>query len=230
MLVAAFEEAHPGIALRAVTGGTGEILEYARRGDVDVTITHDPAAESAFVAQGHGRVWRPLMYNDFILVGPADDPASLRGAHDAVDAFNRLDRAGAPFVSRGDDSGTHRRERAVWRESGIEPNRKAWYIEAGSGMGDALRLANSRHAYVLTDRGTFLTLQNQLDLHLLFEGDQQRLTNRYGVMVVNNARQPAAADSLLEWLTGTRGKQVIAEYGAQEYGRPLFNPMNEDER
>jgi len=229
-LVAAFEEEHPGIVVRAITGGTGDILEYARRGDVDVVITHDPVAESTFVAQGHARERRDLMYNHFLLAGAINDPADLRNATDAADAFRRMAAAETRFVSRGDDSGTHRRERAIWRELGIDPSGRAWYIEAGSGMGDALRLANNRRAYVLTDEGTFLTLKGELELEMLYAGDSLRLLNRYGVMPVHNPRRPAEADSLVNWLTDARGRGVIAGFGVAEVGRSLFIPYEPGER
>lgn len=166
------------------------------------------------------------MYNYFVVAAPPGDPAGVRGASDARDAFRRIADAEVPFVSRGDDSGTHRRERAVWRELGFDPTGRSWYIEAGSGMGDALRLANSRRAYILTDEATFRMLNDELELGIAFEGDASRLANRYGVIVVQNPRRSAETDSLLAWLTDGRGRAVIAGYGVKEFGRSLFYPYD----
>src|SRR5690606_10422062 len=151
VLLDAFERAHEGMRVRALTGGTGQVLELGRRGDVDVILSHDAAAESAFVAAGAGAERRPLMYNDFLIVGPAVDPAGVRGLGDAEEALRRIAAARAPFISRGDDSGTHRKERQLWALAGLAPGAgEAWYSEAGLGMGDALRVASERRAYILT--------------------------------------------------------------------------------
>jgi len=223
-LIAAFLEAHPDVHVRTVTGGTGEILAYGRRGDVDVVLAHDPAAESTFVAEGYGIDRRPVMWNDFVIAGPGSDPAGLRGMRDAAAAFAAIARARATFVSRGDESGTHRKELFLWREAGLGvPNAAVdrWYLEAGVGMGDALRLASARRAYILTDRATFRVLRPELDLEILVEGDP-RLVNRYAVTRIRGASQAEAANVFVEWLTSPEGLRVVREFGRDRYGEPLF--------
>jgi tungstate transport system substrate-binding protein len=222
----AFAQAHPGIRMVTLTGGTGEVLELGRRKDVDVTITHDPAAESVFVAQGHGRSRHELMYNDFVVAGPPSDPAGVRGQRDVAEALRAVARSEAPFVSRGDDSGTHRKELFLWQQAGLTiPTTKArWYIEAGVGMGEALRVASARTAYLLTDRATFLTLQQQLDLVVLSEGDA-RLRNRYGLVRMTGTPNGAAADSFAAWVTSAQGHAVISTFGVARFGRQLFTPV-----
>lgn len=224
-LVRAFRAAHPEIPVRTVTGGTGEVLALARRGDVDLVLSHDAAAESAFVAEGYGFERRDVMRNDFVIAGPPADPAGVRGVRDAAAALRAIAAARAPFVSRGDDSGTHRRELLLWREAGARPAAGAGgpYTEAGVGMGDALRLASARRAYILTDRATFLVLSAELDLEVLVEGDP-RLLNRYGLVRVRGARRAADAAAVAEWLTSPAARDVIASFGGGRFGRPLFVP------
>lgn len=218
-LQAAFRQAHPNIRMTAVSGGTGEVLEIARRGDADITITHDPAGESSFVTSGLGKQRLEFMRNDFVIAGPVSDPAGVRGQRDASAALQQIGRRRATFVSRGDDSGTHRKERSLWPN----PPRAQWYLEAGAGMGDALRLANARQAYILTDRGTFLRFRSQLSLEVLVEGDP-RLLNRYSLMRMTNARNAEAADSFASWLLSESGSHIIRNFGVKEFGRPLFEP------
>lgn len=222
----AFATDHPDIRMVIITGGTGEVLELARRKDVDVTITHDPAAESVFVAQGHGLSRGELMYNDFIMAGPPADPADLKGLPDAAVALQRIAQSSSSFVSRGDDSGTHRKELYLWKQAGLEvPTQKPkWYIEAGVGMADALRVAGTRHSYILADRATFLTLQDALDLVILMEGDS-RLRNRYGLIRIAGVPSAAAADSFAAWIKGPRGRERIATFGVSRFGRQLFIPV-----
>jgi tungstate transport system substrate-binding protein len=220
-----FSKDHPRIKIRTVTGGTGEVHRLARGGDVDLTMTHDPAAESTLVAKGIGLYRRELMYNDFVIAGPAADSARVRGLRDAAEALRRIAGARAPFLSRGDDSGTHRKELFLWRQAGLDaPGRKpAWYREAGVGMGEALRIANVRHAYLLTERGTYLTMKPLLQLDVLVEGDP-RLLNRYGIVRLKSARNAEAADSFAVWLKSPRGAYVIGRFGRQKYGQSLFTP------
>src|SRR5690606_18603595 len=219
----AFERAHPGRRVRALTGGTGQVLELGRRGDVDVILSHDPAAESAFVAAGSGAERRPLMYNDFLIAGPPADPAGIHGLADAAAALRRIAAARAPFISRADDSGTHRKERQLWAAAGLEPGRdEPWYSEAGLGMGDALRVASERRAYILTDRATYLVMAQGLELELLVEGDP-RLANVYGIILVSGRDTPAAR-AFVAWITSDEGRAVIASFGGARFGRPLFLP------
>ena len=223
-LVAAFREAHPDIPVRTVTGGTGEVLALGRRGDVDVVLTHDPAAESTFVAEGHGIDRHPVMWNDFVIAGPASDPARVRGMRDAAAALTAIARARAGFVSRGDESGTHKKEQFLWREAGrVAPNSAAerWYIVAGVGMGDALRLANARRVYILTDRATLRVLRPELELEILVEGDP-RLVNRYAVTRIRGAARAEAANVFTDWITSPDGLRVVREFGRDRYGEPLY--------
>lgn len=224
-LVAAFRSAHPEVRVRTLTGGTGEVLTLGRHGNVDVVLSHDPAAESTFVAEGHAIERREVMWNDFVIAGPSSDPAGVRRMRDAAAAFAAIARAHAPFVSRGDDSGTHRKELFLWREAGTDAAERSagdrWYIEAGVGMGDALRLADARQAYILTDRATFRVLRRELELEILLEGDA-RLLNRYGATRVRGAAQPEAAATFVDWLASPEGRRFLSDFGRDRYGEPLY--------
>lgn len=223
-LTSAFRAARPATRLRTLVVGTGEALQLGRRGDVDVLLTHDPAAESTFVAEGYGTGRREVMYNDFVLVGPASDPAGIRGMKDAAAALRRIAEDAARFVSRGDDSGTHRKEVSLWRDGGREdPPSFDGYVEAGLGMGDALRVADERDAYILTDRATFQTLRDGLDLQVMLQGDP-RLSNPYGVVPVAGARNPEGARDFAAWVTSPEGQAVIGRFGLDRFGEPLFHP------
>lgn len=224
-LVAAYGEAHPEVRLVPVTAGSGAVLAMARRGDVDVCLSHDPAGEERLVREGAAVARREFMHNAFRVVGPAPDPAALRGMTDAVAAFRRIAAAGAPFVSRGDASGTRKKELQLWSEAGLSPDPSVdrWYIEAGVGMGEALLLANERHAYILTEPATFLALRHLLELEPLVTGDP-RLLNRYGATLPAGARDRDVARRFVDWLTGPEGQAVIAGFGVAAYGAPPFLP------
>lgn len=222
VLTAAWLDSNPRQPLRVVAVGTGHALELARRGDADLVLVHDPAAESAFIAAGHGDRRRTIMRNDFVIVGPPDDPASVRAASDALEALRRIARARRLFLSRGDSSGTHRKERALWRMAGIEPAGD-WYREAGVGQGDLLRMASERAAYLLVDRGTYRFLEPQLTLEILFpEGPV--LDNPYSVIVATRAANPEGAHRLADWLDGEEARALIGDYGRARFGDPLFDP------
>jgi tungstate transport system substrate-binding protein len=217
-----------GIAVRVVALGTGQALDVARRGDADVVLVHDRAAEERFVAEGFGGPRRPVMFNDFVLVGPAADPARIAGTQDAATALRRIAEARAPFISRGDRSGTHAAELRLWQQAGVDPVRSGrgqWYREVGQGMGPALNTAAAQGAYILTDRGTWLAFRNRQDLRVLVEGDE-RLANQYGVMVVNARRHPhvkaAEAGRFVDWLVSPAGQAAIAGYRIN--GEPPFFP------
>ncbi len=216
-----------GIAVRVVALGTGQALDVGRRGDADVVFVHDRAAEEKFVAGGFGVARRPVMYNDFVVVGPAADPAGIKGMGDATAALRKIAEARAPFVSRGDRSGTHAAELRLWQQAGVDPvqGRGQWYREVGQGMGPALNTAAAQDAYILTDRGTWLSFRNRQDLRILAEGDE-RLFNQYGVMLVNPQRHPhvkaAAGQRFVDWLVSPAGQQAIA--GFKVGGEPLFFP------
>ncbi len=228
-LLPAFKKAR-GIDVRVVAQGTGQALDMGRRGDADVLFVHDQAAEEKFVAEGFGLARRPVMYNDFVLVGPAADPAATRG-RDIVAALRKLAASNLPFISRGDRSGTHAAELRYWKEAGIDdpaanaPGKTFLYRACGCGMGPALNIASSSDAYVLTDRGTWLAFKNPGKLAILVEGDS-RLFNQYGVIVVNPARHPhvklAEAQAFSDWVTGPEGQSSIAAYRID--GKQLFFP------
>jgi tungstate transport system substrate-binding protein len=213
-----------GIDVRVVAVGTGQALAIGARGDADALLVHDRAGEDNFVAEGHGVDRRDVMHNDFVLVGPAADPAGIRGLGDAGEALRRIGAVGAPFASRGDDSGTHRMELRLWRATGVGPP-GAWYRELGAGMGPTLNTAAGLSAYALTDRATWASFRNRQDLELLVEGDPA-LFNPYGSILVNPAKGQhiKAADARVwhEWLTSERGRAAIASIRIG--GEQLFFP------
>ena len=216
-----------GIDVRVVALGTGQALDVGRRGDADVVFVHDQAAEEKFVADGHGVKRFDVMYNDFVIVGPESDPAKVAGTKDVFDALRKIEAAKAPFVSRGDKSGTHAAELRYWKAAGIDLDKSKgpWYKETGSGMGPALNTAASMGAYVLTDRGTWLSFRNRAGLEIVVEGDTN-LFNQYGVILVNPARHPhvkaAAGRKFIDWLVSPAGQQAIAAYKIG--GETLFFP------
>jgi tungstate transport system substrate-binding protein len=215
-----------GIDVRVVALGTGQALDMARRGDADIVFVHDQVAEEKFVAEGFGLQRHPVMYNDFVLVGPKADPAGVKGS-DIVAALGKLATSGQSFVSRGDKSGTHAAERRYWKAAGIDApaQRDAGYKECGCGMGPALNMASSMNAYVLTDRGTWLAFKNRGDLAIVVQGDK-RLFNQYGVMVVNPAKHPQVkkelAQAFVDWIVSPAGQAAIASYKVG--GEQLFFP------
>jgi tungstate transport system substrate-binding protein len=218
-LATSFQSAYPQYILAPVAAGTGMVLEIGRRKDADVLITHDSAGEMEFVAGGYGHSRRYVMQNDFIIVGPPDDYAKVRGLN-ALAALRQLAQREIPFVSRADDSGTHRRELRLWREAGVKPAGD-WYMQAGVGMGDALLLAGQKHAYILADRATYLTFKPRVDLDVMVDGDPP-LANKYAVIIVAGARNEAAGKVFADWLLGPHGRSVISSFGRAEYGQPLF--------
>jgi tungstate transport system substrate-binding protein len=221
-----------GIAVRVVALGTGQALDVGRRGDADVVLVHDTEAEERFVTEGFATRRLPVMYNDFVIVGPTADPAGACGS-DVGLALRRIAEARAPFVSRGDRSGTHAAELRLWREVGVDPlaGRGGWYRQVGQGMGPALNTAAAQSAYLLADRGTWLAFRNRQDLALLTEGDR-RLFNQYGVMAVSPARHPhvkaAEAQVFVDWLVSPEGQASIATYKIG--GEQLFFPNAEPPR
>ena len=216
-----------GIEVRVVALGTGQALDTARRGDADVVFVHDRVAEDKFVADGWGVDRRDVMYNDFVIVGPKSDPAKIAGSKDVARALASIAAAQAPFVSRGDKSGTHAAELRYWKDAAIDPTayKTTWYRETGSGMGPSLNTASSMNAYLLADRGTWLNFKNRGELAILVEGDQ-KLFNPYGVMLVNPAKHPhvkkADGEAFINWLTSPEGQSAIAGYRIG--GEQLFFP------
>jgi tungstate transport system substrate-binding protein len=216
-----------GIKVRVVALGTGQALDLARRGDADVVFVHAKAAEEKFLAEGHGVKRYPVMYNDFVLIGPKSDPARIAGGKDIIEALKQIQANQAPFVSRGDKSGTHMVELDLWKVAGIDLDKAKgpWYRDTGQGMGPALNTAASMNAYLLADRGTWLAFRNRGDLAILVEGDR-RLYNQYGVMLVNPDKHPTVKKDLgqafIDWLVSPQGQQAIADYRIG--GEQLFFP------
>ena len=216
-----------GIEVRVVAVGTGQALKNAEKGDGDVVLVHSQSDEEKFVADGWGVKRYPVMYNDFVIVGPAADPARVAGMRQAPEALKKIAEAQSPFASRADDSGTNKAEMKLWRQSGVDPKKSSgsWYLETGSGMGATLNIAVGKQAYALTDRGTWLAFANKSDLKVLVEGDDE-LFNQYGVMLVNPAKHPTvkAKDGqvFIDWLTGSEGQAAIADYKID--GQQLFFP------
>jgi tungstate transport system substrate-binding protein len=217
--------AKTGIAVRVIAQGTGQALQTAARGDADLVLVHDPDSEKAFVVQGYGVKRHPVMYNDFMLVGPASDPAGVKGMTDAAAALKKMAAAEARFASRGDDSGTHKAELRLWQRAGVEPRGQGWYRETGSGMGPTLNTAAGLGAYALTDRATWLAFANKQDLTILVEGDK-RLFNQYAAILVNPELHPHVkaewAQAFIDWLISPEGQRAIADYRIG--GRQLFFP------
>lgn len=216
-----------GIEVRVISQGTGQALDTGRRGDADVVFVHARAAEEKFVAEGHGGPRKPVMYNDFVLIGPKSDPAGVKGSKDIVAALTAIQTKAAPFVSRGDKSGTHQAELALWKAANIdiEAKRGSWYREIGQGMGAALNTAGGMNGYVLADRGTWLSFKNRGDLDIAVEGDT-RMFNQYGIMLVNPERhahvKTAEGQAFIDWVVGPEGQKAIADYTIG--GQQLFFP------
>ena len=220
-----------GIDVRVVAQGTGQAIDTGRRGDADVVFVHARLAEEKFLAEGFGVKRYPVMYNDFILVGPQRDPAGIKGSKDIVAALKALKDKGVPFISRGDKSGTHQAELKLWSIAGIDiaKDKGPWYREIGQGMGAALNSASASNAYVLADRATWLSFKNKGDLVIAVEGDK-RLFNQYGVILVNPAKHPSVKKELgqqfIDWLVSPEGQKAIADYNVN--GEQLFYPNASD--
>jgi tungstate transport system substrate-binding protein len=220
-----------GITVKVVAQGTGQALDTARRGDADVVFVHAKSAEEKFLSEGFGVKRYPVMYNDFVLIGPKSDPAAIKGMKDVAAALKAIKDKGAPFISRGDRSGTHVAELKLWKDAGIdiEKDKGAWYKAIGQGMGAALNTAGAGNAYVLSDRGTWIHYKNKGDLAILVEGDK-RMFNQYGVMLVNPAKHPTVKKDLgqqfIDWLVSPEGQKAIANYKIN--GEQLFYPNAND--
>jgi tungstate transport system substrate-binding protein len=224
-------KAKTGIDVKVVAQGTGQALDTARRGDADVVFVHAKPAEEKFLSEGFGVKRYPVMYNDFVLIGPKGDPAGIMGSKDIVAALGAIKAKGADFISRGDKSGTHQAELNLWKVAGIDiaKDKGPWYKEIGQGMGAALNTASASNAYVLADRGTWLSFKNRGDLVIAVEGDK-RLFNQYGVMLVNPEKHPSVkkdlGQQLIDWLVSSEGQKAIADYKIN--GEQLFYPNAND--
>jgi tungstate transport system substrate-binding protein len=211
-----------GCSVKTVAVGSGEALELGEKGDADVLLVHSPEAEQEYMDGGHGVTRKAVMHNDFIVAGPADDPARIKGGDSAAEAFTAVAKSEAPFASRADESGTNTKELSLWQSAGIEP-KGSWYIETGQGMGETLTISSQKQAYTLSDRGTFLATDN-LDLDLLVEGGKD-LLNPYHVIVVKGEKvNRACAQEFSDWITSPKIQDDIAQFGVAEYGEPLFVP------
>ena len=224
-------KAKTGIDVKVVAQGTGQALDTARRGDADVVFVHAKPAEEKFLSEGFGVKRYPVMYNDFVLIGPKGDPAGIKGSKDIVAALGAIKAKGADFISRGDKSGTHQAELNLWKVAGIDiaKDKGPWYKEIGQGMGAALNTASASNAYVLADRGTWLSFKNRGELEIAVEGDK-RLFNQYGVMLVNPEKHPSVkkdlGQQLIDWLVSSEGQKAIADYKIN--GEQLFYPNAND--
>jgi len=220
-----FFEEDTGIEVKVVPVGTGQALELGRRGDADVLLVHSPPDEKRFVSQGYGVERRCVMYNDFVILGAREDPAGIKGLS-AADALRKIAGSGSAFLSRGDGSGTHKKELSLWSMTGIKPTGE-WYIETGTGMGQTLLAASERPAYTLSDRATFLSMKERLDLEILVSGDPL-LLNPYSIIAVSPRRNPevnyAGAEALIEWMMSDKGQRLIGSYtrGSEQ----LFTPLH----
>jgi tungstate transport system substrate-binding protein len=228
-LLPEFEDTY-GMEIEVIAVGTGQALQLGEDGNVDVLLVHAPALEEAYMDADHGIRRESVMYNDFVIVGPADDPAGISGMDDAAEALEAIADAEATFVSRGDNSGTHTKERTLWEAAGINPQGD-WYLSAGQGMGAVLQMAEELDAYTLTDRATYLALTlTGLDLELLVEGDPA-LFNPYHVIVVNPDKSEdiyvEGAQAFVEWLISVETQEAIGEFGLEQFGSPLFTPDSE---
>ena len=226
VLVPLFEK-KSGLTVKTISVGTGQALALAARGEADVTLAHAPGLEKKYVEDGQMSNRRLVMYNDFVIIGPPDDPAKIKGLPRAVDALQRIAESQARFVSRGDKSGTHLLEQGLWKQAGIEP-KGAWYLESGQGMGQTLGIANDRRAYTLTDRGTYLAFARRVELPILVEKDRP-LLNIYSVMEVNPANGPRVngpgGRAFAEFMLAPETQAVIKAFGVDRYGQPLFVPV-----
>jgi tungstate transport system substrate-binding protein len=225
-------KAKTGIEVKVIAQGTGQALDTGRRGDADVVFVHAKALEEKFLAEGFSLTRYPVMYNDFVLIGPKSDPAEIKGSKDIVAALTTIKAKAAPFISRGDNSGTHVAERALWKTANIDvtgADKGPWYKEIGQGMGAALNTAAASGAYVLSDRGTWISFKNKSDLVIAVEGDK-KLFNQYGVMLVNPAKHPHVKKELgqqfIDWLVSAEGQKAIADYKID--GEQLFYPNAND--
>lgn len=215
-----------GYKVNVVSVGTGQAIQLGKDGNADVLLVHAKADEEKFVSEGFGVKRYDVMYNDFVIVGPKDDPAGIKNASSAADALKLISNEKKGFVSRGDDSGTHKFEKKLWKADGIEPSGD-WYMSAGKGMGDVLLMADEKNAYTIADRATYLSMKDKLSIEIIFEktGD---LKNQYGVILVNLEKYPSinkkGGQAFIDWLISEEGQNIIGEYGKDKYGQNLFTP------
>jgi len=237
-LIPAFEAANPEYTVKVIAVGTGEALKLGETKDADVLLVHAKADEEKFVANGYGTERKDVMYNDFLIVGPEADPAGAKSAADTNEAMLAIEKAGkdekTSFISRGDDSGTHKKELKLWAQAGVEPTptpeADKWYEETGQGMGETLKVASEKAGYTLTDRATYLTMQDTLDSKIIVgaptvaENQMKDLLNQYGAIVVTDAKNQEGGQAFSDWIVSAEGQQVIGEFGVEKYAQQLFVP------
>lgn len=226
VLVPPFEK-QSGYSVKTISVGTGQSLELAAKGDADVALVHAPSLERKYLADGKLHNRRLVMYNDFVIIGPKDDPAKIAKLNSAGAALKAIERASAPFISRGDNSGTHNLEKSLWKAAGIQPQ-GSWYIESGQGMAATLGIAQERTAYTVTDRGTYLALQRRVTLPVLVEGDRT-LLNIYSVLEVNPGNGPrvnaVGGKAFADFMVSDQAQKLIKSFGVEKFGQPLFVPV-----
>ena len=226
VLIPIFEK-KTGYFVKTIAVGSGQAMAMGQKGEADVLLVHSPAAEKKFVAEGYGINRRLVMHNDYIVTGPAEDPAKVKGIKAAKEVFKKISSAGAPFLSRGDNSGTHSKERDIWKGSGVNPEGQKWYQQTGLGMGQTLNVASEKKGYTLADRGTYLALKKNLHLDILVEGDAI-LLNIYHVIEVNPAKWPkvnaAGAKAFADFMVSQEVQTVVKTCGVEKFGSPLFFP------
>lgn len=224
VLLPVFEKKYD-VHVKPIAVGTGEAISLGKRGEVDVLLVHSPEAEEEFVAEGYGLNRKAVMHNDFVIIGPRTDPAKIKGLK-PIEAFKKIAEAQTNFVTRGDESGTHRKELKLWQKTDIEPDGD-WYIESGQGMAETIRIANEKLSYTLADRGTYLSLRESIELIILVEKDED-LFNPYGVIAVNPGKFPKVnyedARKFIEFLTSKEAQMIIEDFGKEKFGEPLFFP------
>jgi tungstate transport system substrate-binding protein len=231
VLIPAFEKANPEYVVKVIAVGTGEALKLGEQKDADVLLVHAKASEEQFVASGYGVARYDVMYNDFVILGSSTDPAKVKGSADISAAMQAIQSAGkagkVEFISRGDDSGTHKAELKLWAAASITPTptpeADKWYVETGQGMGETLKIASEKQAYTMSDRATYLSMKDALDLEVVFEKDKA-LFNQYGVIVVTGAKNQAGGQAFQDWILSSAGQEVIAGYGVEKFGQALFIP------
>lgn len=224
VLIPAFEKAEPAYRIKVVAVGSGEAIELGKNKDADVLLVHSPSAETSFVAAGFGTDRAAVMYNDFVIVGPKEDPAGIKGSTSAVEAMGKIAAAKAYFVSRGDNSGTYTKELSLWTSATVDPKGAKWYLSTGQGMGETLKIANEKLGYTLVDRATWLTNVDQNpDLTLLVEGDK-KLFNPYHVILIPGARNEKGGKAFADWIVSAEGQKVIGDFGVSTYGQQIFVP------
>lgn len=224
VLIPAFEKAMPQYKMKVVAVGSGEALVLGEKKDADVLLVHSPAAEKTFITKGFGADRKAVMHNDFVIVGPATDPAKIKGETSAASAFKKIATAKSSFIARGDNSGTATKEASIWASATIDPKGKPWYVSTGQGMGETLKMANEKSGYTLVDRATWLSSKDKNpNLVLLVEGDA-KLFNPYSVILIPGAKNAAGGKAFYDWILGAEGQKVIGEFGVAKYGQQIFVP------